>query len=165
MLIAAQSSETKVSDPSIMVVIQSEVEGHPTLAHAVDEYYCIQETVPAGFMLNVNGAQQDLNDKTSIPKTAKIQDVLDRLNEASIVHLSCHGVQQPVKPLESALILGDGKLTISRMQSIQRKSPGSLAFLSACMSAQGDLTQPDEAIHLAAMMLSVGFQSVVATMW
>lgn len=68
-------------------------------------------------------------------------------------------------PLESALFLHDGKLTISRMQSIHRTIPASLAFLSACQSAMGDESQPDEVIHLAAAMLSAGFQSTIGTMW
>jgi CHAT domain-containing protein len=39
------------------------------------------------------------------------------------------------------------------------------AFLSACETAKGDTEQPDQAIHLAAAMLFVGFKSIVATMW
>jgi CHAT domain-containing protein len=40
-----------------------------------------------------------------------------------------------------------------------------LAFLSACETAKGDREQPDQAIHLAATMLFVGFKSVIGTMW
>jgi CHAT domain-containing protein len=40
-----------------------------------------------------------------------------------------------------------------------------LAFLGACETAKGDREQSDQAIHLAATMLFVGFKSVVATMW
>jgi CHAT domain-containing protein len=165
MLITAQSSETKIADPNVVVVVQSEVKDLPKLDHAMDEYHRIRDAVPAEFMLNIDGTPLNPNDNTSGTKNAKIQDVLDRLNEASIVHFACHGVQDPVKPLDSALYLHDGKLTISKMQSIHRKLPASLAFLSACQSAKGHQIQPDEVIHLAAMMLSVGFQSVVATMW
>jgi CHAT domain-containing protein len=42
---------------------------------------------------------------------------------------------------------------------------GFLAFLSACETARGSEDQPDQAMHLAAAMLFVGFKSVVATMW
>jgi CHAT domain-containing protein len=40
-----------------------------------------------------------------------------------------------------------------------------LAFLSACETATGHNRLPDEAIHLAAGMLSAGYSSVVGTMW
>jgi CHAT domain-containing protein len=165
MLITAQSSETKIADPNVVVVVQSEVKDLPTLNYATDEYNRIRDVVPAQLMLNIDGTRPNSNDRTSSTKSAKIQDVLDRLQEASIVHLACHGMQDPVKPLDSGLFLDDGKLTISKMQSIRRTSPASLAFLSACLTAKGDHTQPDEVIHLAATMLSVGFQGAVATMW
>jgi CHAT domain-containing protein len=41
----------------------------------------------------------------------------------------------------------------------------SLLFLSACQTATGDKTLVQEAIHLAAGMLSVGYQGVIVTMW
>lgn len=40
-----------------------------------------------------------------------------------------------------------------------------LAVLSACETAKGDSTQPDQAVHLAAAMLFTGFSSVIATLW
>ncbi|KAG9316098.1 hypothetical protein JVU11DRAFT_3772 [Chiua virens] len=39
------------------------------------------------------------------------------------------------------------------------------AFLSACHTAVGDRTAPDETIHLAAAMQFAGFRSVIGTMW
>lgn len=39
------------------------------------------------------------------------------------------------------------------------------AYLSACETAKGDSERPDQAVHLAAAMLFVGFRSIVATMW
>jgi CHAT domain-containing protein len=41
----------------------------------------------------------------------------------------------------------------------------SLAFLSACETAKGDNGTPDEAMHLAGVMLFAGFRSVIGTMW
>ncbi|THU78663.1 hypothetical protein K435DRAFT_886958 [Dendrothele bispora CBS 962.96] len=40
-----------------------------------------------------------------------------------------------------------------------------LAVLSACETATGDENLPEEAVHLAAGMLAVGYPSVIATMW
>ena len=46
-----------------------------------------------------------------------------------------------------------------------KKAHISLAFLSACGTAQGDVDMPDEAMHLAATLMFAGTRSVVATLW
>ena len=40
-----------------------------------------------------------------------------------------------------------------------------LAFLSACQTATGDASLSEEAVHLSAGMLAVGFRAVVGTLW
>jgi hypothetical protein len=57
-----------------------------------------------------------------------MQDVLDRLNEVSTLHLSCHGVHDRVRPLESALVLRDGKLTISGCKLLATRPPCARLF-------------------------------------
>jgi CHAT domain-containing protein len=87
------------------------------------------------------------------------------LPSATLVHIACHGLQDPEEPLESAFYLGDdGALSVSDLMKLDLKG-AYLAFLSACETAKGDRAQSDQAIHLAATMLFVGFKSVVATMW
>ncbi|KAJ6517634.1 CHAT domain-containing protein [Mycena vulgaris] len=90
---------------------------------------------------------------------------------SSIVHFACHGVQDK-EPLNSGLILTDGSLRISDIMhrpeedhALEMKKSMSLAFLSACETAMGDKTRPDEAMHLAATLLFAGFRGVVGTMW
>ncbi|KIJ58051.1 hypothetical protein HYDPIDRAFT_34545 [Hydnomerulius pinastri MD-312] len=39
------------------------------------------------------------------------------------------------------------------------------AFLSACETAMGDLSAPDEVIHLAAGLQFMGVKSVIGTLW
>jgi CHAT domain-containing protein len=82
---------------------------------------------------------------------------------ASILHLACHGIQEP-NPLDSCFILRDGRLTINTLMDLELPR-AALAFLSACETAKGDSEHPDEAVHLAASMLFCGFRSVIATMW
>ncbi|KAJ6571258.1 CHAT domain-containing protein [Mycena capillaripes] len=101
-----------------------------------------------------------------------VETALIHLRQSSIVHFACHGVQDLVQPLDSGLILSDGRLKVSE---IMRRSEGedaldirksmSLAFLSACETSKGDETVPDEAMHPAATLLFAGFRGVVATMW
>jgi CHAT domain-containing protein len=87
------------------------------------------------------------------------------LESANIVHIACHGTQDAVDPLQSAFHLSsDRALTVSDLMKLDLKC-AHLAFLSACETAKGDEKQPDQAIHLAAAMLFVGFRSVVGTMW
>ncbi|KAJ6629569.1 CHAT domain-containing protein, partial [Mycena sp. CBHHK59/15] len=103
----------------------------------------------------------------------KVETTLVHLRESSIIHFACHGVQDLKQPLDSSLILTGGKLKVSEIMQ-RREGDGksldvrkylSLAFLSACETAKGDITAPDEALHLAAALLFAGFRRVVATMW
>jgi CHAT domain-containing protein len=94
-----------------------------------------------------------------------IEQVTAALPSATLVHIACHGLQATEQPLKSAFHLSDdGVLSVSDLMELDLKD-AYLAFLSACETAKGDRDQPDQAIHLAATMLFVGFRSVVATMW
>jgi CHAT domain-containing protein len=98
----------------------------------------------------------------SVSKTAQATVVLPAAN---LVHIACHGLQHTSEPLKSAFHLSDyDVLSVSDLMKLDLKG-AFLAFLSACETAKGDRDQPDQAIHLAATMLFVGFKSVVATMW
>lgn len=89
--------------------------------------------------------------------------VLEGAVGAHVLHISCHGLQHE-NPLESHFAFKDRPLTISDLMGLDLKN-GVLAYLSACYTARGDKSQPDQAVHLAASMLFCGFRSVVATMW
>jgi hypothetical protein len=94
-----------------------------------------------------------------------LADALTSLKETHmhILHLACHGAQKN-DPLTSAFILREDDLTIQSIMQLDLDH-ASLAFLSACQTAKGNLDQPDQAVHLAASMLFCGFRSVIATMW
>jgi CHAT domain-containing protein len=103
------------------------------------------------------------------PKRSK---VMEHLLNSSIMHFACHGVQDAHDPLDSGLMLADGRLKISEIMrrqggdgNEQMRKGMSLAFLSACETARGDETVPDEAMHLAASLLFAGFRGIVGTMW
>lgn len=98
--------------------------------------------------------------------------VVKILHESSIVHFACHGIQDSNNPLDSGLMLADGCLQVSQIMHKRdndnmdtNAKAMSLAFLSACETAKGDGSTPDEAMHLAATLLFAGFRGVVATMW
>ncbi|KAJ7120831.1 CHAT domain-containing protein [Mycena epipterygia] len=99
-------------------------------------------------------------------------EVVENLQESSIMHFACHGIQDSNNPLDSGLMLSDGRLKVSQIMhkplNVNREGTSklmSLAFLSACETAKGDGSTPDEALHLAGTLLFTGFRGVVATMW
>ncbi|KZV66560.1 hypothetical protein PENSPDRAFT_636771 [Peniophora sp. CONT] len=95
---------------------------------------------------------------------ATVSSVLQGMAAHSWVHLACHGMQMPLSPTESAFALHDGHLSIAELMRTALPQ-AQFAFLSACQTATGDASLPDENVHLAAAMLAVGYGSVVGTSW
>jgi tetratricopeptide (TPR) repeat protein len=101
----------------------------------------------------------------SSQRVSKTEEATAALPAANVVHIACHGLQNVSEPLESAFHLSDHDvLSVSDLMKLDLNG-AYLAFLGACETAKGDRVQSDQAIHLAATMLFVGFKSVVATMW
>jgi CHAT domain-containing protein len=101
---------------------------------------------------------------TRTTATSTVQHAVSNFADADIVHLACHGVQDANDALQSGFCLGDGRLTVAELMKLKLSSPF-LVFLSACETAKGDETLPDQTVHLAAAMLFCGFQNVIGTMW
>ncbi|THU80722.1 hypothetical protein K435DRAFT_874071 [Dendrothele bispora CBS 962.96] len=95
---------------------------------------------------------------------ATVGAVLDEMSKHEIIHLACHGIQDMENPLNSAFDLYDGRLSLSTLMRLSLKK-AELAVLSTGETAIGDERFPEEAIHLAAGMLAIGYSSVIATMW
>ncbi|KIY68156.1 hypothetical protein CYLTODRAFT_421829 [Cylindrobasidium torrendii FP15055 ss-10] len=93
-----------------------------------------------------------------------VSSVMDALQRHSWVHLACHGLLNAAEPLDSALLLHDGRLTLSKLMEANLPN-AEMAFLSACETAMGDSNVPNEAVHLAAGMLAAGYKTVVGTLW
>ncbi|KAJ7489711.1 CHAT domain-containing protein [Mycena galericulata] len=150
------SSAPKVHEPKILAVAQPEMPGDHRLdlPFTLKELDMIERHVPTTWLTKLGTKEEP----TSVGR------VLSLLPDASFVHFACHGSQDLVNPLESALLLGDGDLKVSKIMKTPIQN-GSLAFLSACETAMGDEKVPDEAIHLAGTMLFAGFRGVVGTMW
>ena len=93
--------------------------------------------------------------------TAMLECLLDH----QFVHIVCHGILKPGKPLEASFKLHKGKLLL--LDIIRSQLPDAeFAFLSACHTAE--LTEEsiaDEVLHLTAAMQFCRFRSIVGTMW
>lgn len=102
--------------------------------------------------------------KVLIGDEATSRSVADSLQEYRWAHFACHAVQSTIAPIDSALEMYDSHLTIGTMA--QRGTENAeFAFLSACQSAKGSATIPNESIHIAAALQFVGFRIIVGTMW
>lgn len=79
-----------------------------------------------------------------------MEAVIKGMEDHSWVHLACHAIQDVLNLLDSAFYV-----ELSRI--IQKALPHTdFAFLSACQTATGDETLPEESMHLAAGMLAAG---------
>ena len=92
--------------------------------------------------------------------------VLHGLQHHSWAHFACHGhLGDKSQPFQASFEL-DGGSRLTLLDLIQARLPNAeLAFLSACHSAAGDVSTPDERIHLASALQFCGFRSVVGTLW
>jgi hypothetical protein len=109
-------------------------------------------------------ARSYLQNLHPLPHPTTVIGTCNSMMATNIVHLACHGIQDDLDATKSGFCLGDGRLTISQLMEL-KMDQAFLAFLSACETAKGDKNQPEQAIHLAAAMIYVGFKSVIATMW
>ncbi|KAG1880205.1 CHAT domain-containing protein [Suillus subluteus] len=98
--------------------------------------------------------------------------VLYALRDNTWLHLSCHGTQKLDEPFKSAFLMRYPQLLRQRDQPLSLLditemdlSQYQFAFLSACETAAGDLSTPDEVIHLVAGLQFAGVKSIIGTLW
>jgi CHAT domain-containing protein len=104
--------------------------------------------------------------KILLGEEANHNTILMHLAQYSWAHFACHGHVKENEPFGCSFQLNnDSQLTL--LELMQARLPNAeLAFLSACHSAAGDLSNtPDEVIHLASGMQFCGFRSVIGTLW
>jgi len=97
-------------------------------------------------------------------KVATVGRVKSEMASHSSIHFACHASQDVEHPLKSGFYLQDGRLELADIMK-QKIAHCELAFLSACQTSTGDENLSEEAVHLAAGMLAVGYRGVVATIW
>jgi CHAT domain-containing protein len=148
LLQSSSRADPSDGDPRVLIVSQPDTPGQPRIPGAEREALLVQSIFPQSTKI-LNRAE------------GTVTAVLEGMKTHSWVHLACHGLQDS---LNSAFLLYDGKLKLSTLMT-QSLPHAEHAFLSACQTASGDQELPEEAVHLAAGMLSVGYKSVIGTMW
>ncbi|QRV83581.1 CHAT domain protein [Ceratobasidium sp. AG-Ba] len=151
------SALTKPDSPpgkfrGILVIGQSSQTSTTPLPGTFDELDNIRE-------LSANLAFTRISEEDATPST-----VLEAIKEHSWVHLACHALQNSSDPTLSGFQLHGGQLELETL--IRAPLPNAeLVFLSACETAMGAENVPDEAVHLAAGMIMLGFRTAIATTW
>lgn len=122
----------------------------PSLAAAEKEAFYVAKLFPHGRALIGNQATKDA--------------VRDALDEYPIVHFATHGILSDESPLLSSILLANGEsLTVYELMGSQLNAD--LVVLSACRTAQGEVTRGDDVLGLTRGLLSAGARAAVTSLW
>ena len=171
-LLSARARPVPATTKVLAAIQPSPGKGWSSLPNTKAELKAVREIVPPEHLLSLSptGGDDDANGELEGLYTTS-SAILSRFHDASVFHLACHGDQLPSNPLQSGFIMKDGeRLTVEMLMRVGADTgtggvAGGVALLSACHTAANDSERPDESINLAAVMLFVGFRSVLATMW
>ncbi|CAE7181337.1 unnamed protein product, partial [Rhizoctonia solani] len=133
----ASTPSTLSCNSQVLAIGQSNTPGRNQLPGTITELKHIRAHVEnrAGY--------SELTGARATPET-----VLDAVEQHDWVHLACHAHQNVGDPTKSGFFLHNGTLDLMAINRRSFKNKG-LAFLSACQTATGDETLPNEAVHLA----------------
>jgi CHAT domain-containing protein len=116
----------------------------PELASAIEEVNLVKAAFPGGADISIPGGDNvEDNDTSGVTASA----LLEKLPKATILHLACHGYQDPENPLKSGFVMSDEMLTIERLMQVPLPR-AFMTFLSACETAKGDEVMPKQIIQL-----------------
>ena len=84
-----------------------------------------------------------------------------------VLHLATHALYDPVFPLQSSLILTDGKraVPLTAENLFQRPISARLVVLSACETGMGKVISGDDLLGLARSFYLGGTSAVVSSLW
>ncbi|MEU4159924.1 CHAT domain-containing protein [Actinoplanes sp. NPDC026670] len=142
--------------------------GDDTLPYVVDEaraVAAVHGTEPVIYHELAAPAQDDGRLRTAGHPSGESAgpELLGRLRGSALVHLACHGIIAPDRPLESALLLG-GDLTLETVLA-EDLLPGCTVVLSACDLAGIGTDLPGEQLGFPGVLLAGAARTVVAALW
>jgi len=151
---ALQKARRRASSP-VLVGVGNPLPSHQPLPGAEAELASIAALFP------------DSGRRVFFGTAATREALLAEFSEATHLHLSCHGVFDARRPLQSSFELANSTLTLGDLlKGEARPDSARLAFLSACQSALTDFQSlPEEVIGFPAGFLQAGLPGVVATLW
>ncbi|KZT61858.1 hypothetical protein CALCODRAFT_328615 [Calocera cornea HHB12733] len=136
----------------ILAIAQPEAPGMPRLRYARSEIDVLRTS----------------SFKDSVTFLVGREAVMSRAEAVSThpwLHCVVHGYWNPESPLDSAIYLADGPMTLRQVVKLNLSRTAKFAFLSACHTARATVHLPDEALHMAAGLQVAGFRGVLGTTW
>jgi HEAT repeat protein/CHAT domain-containing protein/TolB-like protein len=97
-------------------------------------------------------------------KDARKSVIQSKEKDYSILHLSTHGIFDPIDSTKSHLVMSDSNLTVEEIWGLPLKGT-TLTVLSACETGVGDVLSGDDVVSLENAFIYAGSPSVVATLW
>ncbi|KIY69369.1 hypothetical protein CYLTODRAFT_349646 [Cylindrobasidium torrendii FP15055 ss-10] len=155
-LLNAQRTSNTAAAPRILAVAVAQPTGQVHIGGTKQEIQYLRSHFPDN---------EDKRFEEVLENNATRESVLHSMRDASWVHFACHGVQDVSQPTKSALLLtGTEEIMLENLIQIDLPQ-AEFAFLSACQTATGSDTLPEDSIHIAAGMLMAGYKGVIGTIW
>ncbi|MFD4603963.1 CHAT domain-containing protein [Streptomyces sp. NPDC058464] len=158
---------TAARNASALVVAMPFTPGLPpetALPHATRAAALLTQRL-SGSLALVEPDPEDANPRLSELPTRT--NVLAQVQSFPIVHFACHGVNDPVHPSDSRLLLHDHRtdpFTVTALSGLRLSAQ--LAYLSACDTALNTRRElADESVHLVSAFQVAGYAHVVGTFW
>jgi CHAT domain-containing protein len=126
----------------VAAVPRSQVEGWTELLSTPDEAKAVRASLPEGTLVDL---QFSGDPAATSGEGIRAETLLENLPHTSILHLACHGYQNPENPLQSGFVMSDKILTIESLIPVPLPH-AFLAFLSACETAKGDKVSLNSAL-------------------
>jgi CHAT domain-containing protein len=142
-LIAARKAYTPIKKQDVKALIaavpSTSLPGWDKLPSTVEEVSAVKAVLPEGTLISICDANGiTCGDTDGITASA----LLEKLPEATILHLACHGCQDSKNALNSGFVMSDEMLTMERLMQVLLPQ-AFMAFLSACETAKGDQVNTD----------------------
>jgi CHAT domain-containing protein len=118
----------------VAAVPQSDIPQWGDLLSTSEEASVVKATLPKEALLSLSNSDEAL---VGYNEGLTAKELLENLPEATILHLACHGYQDPENALKSGFVMRDEMLTIERLMPVPLPR-AFMAFLSACETAKGD---------------------------
>ncbi|WP_083389727.1 CHAT domain-containing tetratricopeptide repeat protein [Trichormus sp. NMC-1] len=97
---------------------------------------------------------------------ASISNYRQLLQKVQVIHSSHHAQSRLDNPLESALILADGRITLGQLLTPGWRTPQlEDVFLSCCETGLGTTEITDDILTLSTGFLCAGARTVISTIW
>lgn len=106
------------------------------------------------------------NQRLKGSQQASVSNYRQLIQKVQVIHSSHHARSRLDNPLESALILADGCITLSQLLTPSWRTPQlEDIFLSCCETGLGVAEITDDILTLSTGFLCAGAKSVISTLW